>query len=116
MAVNTRLDGDVVILSNFARLMNDPKHVDAARDIRTLIDEGRRLFVLDLSNLRDIGPAGLGLLTTLTRLARQHGGEAVLSGLTSQAEVFVEEMRMDSYWDAFPTTEAAAEFLRRGPR
>ena len=32
MPLNIRTDGDIVILSNFGRLMNDPRYIDASRD------------------------------------------------------------------------------------
>ena len=41
MAVNIRLDGDIAILSNFARLMNDPRYVDASRDVQEMLDQGQ---------------------------------------------------------------------------
>lgn len=113
MAVNVRVDGGVVVLSNFGRLMNDPRHFDAGRDVRALLDQGHRAFVLELGGLRDIGPSGLGLLTTLTRLIRQSGGEAVLARPAPPVEAFLDEMRMDAYWEIFSTTEEATAYLLR---
>jgi anti-sigma B factor antagonist len=112
MAVYGRLDDGVVVLSNFGQLMNDPRHVDAARDVRAWIDEGHRDFVLDLTGLRDLGPGGLGLLTTITRLARQHGGDAVIAHPTREVEAILDEMRLDAYWETFPTVAEARTFLR----
>ena len=39
MSLNIRIDGDIAILSNFARLMNDPRYVDARMDLRDLLDQ-----------------------------------------------------------------------------
>jgi anti-anti-sigma regulatory factor len=114
MAITARVDDGVVVLGNFSRLMNDPRHVDAGRDVRALLDEGHRAFVLDLSGLRDVGPAGLGLLTTITRLIRQHHGDAVLANPTREVAAYLDEMRMDAYWEAFDTLDGAKEFLRKG--
>ncbi|HKM54456.1 MAG TPA: anti-sigma factor antagonist, partial [Isosphaeraceae bacterium] len=79
MALNVRLDGDIAILSNFARLMNDPAYVDAARDVRELLDQGIRNFILELAGVREIGDSFLGLLMTITREIRRAGGEAVIA-------------------------------------
>lgn len=115
MTVNARVDGGVVVLSNFGRLMNDPRHVDASRDVRELLDEGHRHFVLELGGLREIGPGGLGLLTTLTRLIRRHDGDAVLARPSREVEKFLDEMRMDAYWEIFGSLDEARQFLTQGP-
>ena len=52
MALNIRFDGDVAILSNFARLMNDPRYVDAARDVQDLLDQGYRQYIIELTGVR----------------------------------------------------------------
>ena len=111
MPINVHYEGDVLILSNFARLMNDPRHFDASKDVRALLEEGHQKFVFDLSNLREIGDTGLGLLTTLTRLIRRYEGDAVLSNVRKEAMHYLDEMRMDAYWEIFEgDSEAAAYF------
>jgi anti-sigma B factor antagonist len=111
MPINVRIDGDVVVLSNFGRLLNDPRHFDAGRDVRGLLDEGHRRFVLDLSTLREAGDVALGLLTTLTRLIRQNGGEAVLANISRGTRHYLDEMRMDAYWEMFDDIEEAKTYL-----
>jgi anti-anti-sigma factor len=105
------VDGDVVVLSNFGRLMNDPRYVDASRDVRELLDQGFKNFILDLNGVREIGSGFLGLLTTITRRIRRHDGEVVLAHLNSHMEKFVEMMQMDSYWEIFKNVEEAKEFF-----
>ena len=115
MPISVRYEGDVAVLGNFARLMNDPRHVDALRDVRALLDEGCRRFVLDLGGVRDVGTSALALLTTLTRLIRQYDGDAVLAHAGPRVAAFLETMRMDAYWDFFPTVDDALAFLGPGP-
>ena len=111
MPMSVRVDGDIVVLSNFARLMNDPRYVDASRDTRDMLGQGFRKFVLDLGAVRETGSAFLGLLLTMTRQIRQHGGEAALAHLSQETESFINEMRMDDYWDIFPNVAEASRFL-----
>lgn len=103
MVLNARLDGDVAILSNFGGLLNDPRHFDAGRDVRDLLAQGVRKFVLEMSNIRELGTTALGLLVTITRLIRQAGGEIVLAKPGKGVVKFLEEMRMDDYWDVAPS-------------
>jgi anti-sigma B factor antagonist len=113
MPINVRVDGDVVILSNFARLLDDPRHFDAQHDVRDCLEEGHRSFVLDLTGLRDPGSSALGLLTTLTRLIRNRDGDAVVANLSPAAEKYFEDMRMDTYWEIFASTDEALAYFRR---
>jgi anti-anti-sigma regulatory factor len=113
MAIHVRFDGEVAVLSGIARLMNDPRHFDSLRDIGDLLGQGYLRFVLELGNLRETGPTVLGLLTTLTRKIRQADGEAVLANVSPPMAKFLDEMRMDSYWDLFDDTEEAVAFLAK---
>lgn len=114
MPLNIRSVGDVVILSNFARLMNDPRYVDAARDLDDLLDRGARRFVIDLTGVRETGASFLGLLMTLTRRIRLARGEAVLANPSREMKAFLlDEMQMEEYWDVFPNIEEAVAFHSR---
>jgi anti-sigma B factor antagonist len=113
MALNIRFDGDVVVLSNFARLMNDPRYVDASQDIGELLDQGSRQFVIDLTAVRETGASFLGLLMTLTRRIRQRDGEAILAHLSREMKAFLfDEMQMEEYWDSFVSVQEAVDFYR----
>ena|SRR5436190_129013 len=114
MPINIRFDGDVVVLSNFARLMNDPRYVDASRDLRDLLDQGCQNFIMDLSGVRETGSSFLGLLMTLTRQIRQHRCEVVLANLSREMKEFLSEMQMEDYWDVFPSVQDANRFFHRG--
>ena len=113
MAIQVRFAGKVAVLSGVARLMNDPRHFDASRDVGGLLEQSYLRFVLDLGNVRETGPTVLGLLTTLTRKIRQSDGEAVLANVSPPMEKFLDEMRMDAYWDVFDDVESAVEFMAK---
>jgi anti-anti-sigma factor len=114
MAVNIRFDGDVAILSNFARLMNDPKYVDAARDVQSLLDQGMRNFVVELAGVRETGSSFLGVLMTITREIRQQKGEAVLAHVSKEVKHYLNEMQLEEYWDFFDSVDEAIRFFDRG--
>jgi anti-sigma B factor antagonist len=117
MPVNIRIDGDIVVASNFGRLMNDPRYVDASEDIGDLLDQGYRKFILDLSGVRETGATFLGLLMTITRRIRRGGGEAALANPTRQMEDFLlNEMQMEEFWDVFPSVQEGIAFFRRDSR
>ncbi|MGZ3388352.1 MAG: STAS domain-containing protein [Isosphaeraceae bacterium] len=107
MAMNIRVDRNVAILSNFARLMNDPRYVDAARDVREMLEQGIRNYVIELAGVKETGSSFLGVLMTITREIRSAGGEAVLAHPSRDVEKHLAMMQMDDYWDVFGTVDEA---------
>ena len=115
MGINVRFEGEVTVLSNVGRLMNDPRHFDAGGVVRDLLAEGHRRFVIEMGGVRDVGPTLLGLLMTITRQVRREGGEVALANVGKAAEAFLESMRMEDFWDVFDhPSEAAASPGRSG--
>lgn len=114
MPVHIRVDGDVVILSQFGSLMNDPRHFDAARDVQDLLDQGHRHFVLELRGVGELGPGGIGLLVTITRLVRRSDGEVVLARPSRGMRKVLDEMQLDAYWEVFEGVEEAKAHLDQG--
>jgi anti-sigma B factor antagonist len=115
MPLNIRIDGDIVIMSNFAKLMNDPRYVDASRDADELLDQGLKKFILDLGGVKEKGSSFLALLLTLTRRIRRHGGDAVIAHAAPDIERVLSDMRMDDYWDIFKSVAEATQFFTRKP-
>ena len=50
---------------------------------------------------------------TITRLIRQHEGDAVLANLRPETAKLLDEMRMDSYWEMFKDVEEAKSYFDR---
>ena len=115
MPLNILIEGDVVVLSNFSRLMNDPRYVDAGRDIQDVLEQGLQKYVLDLGNVRETGSSFLGLLMTITRRIQRRGGEVVLAHLSRETEDLLDAMQMDGFWDVFPSVKEAIESFGQAP-
>jgi anti-sigma B factor antagonist len=115
MPVHIRIVGDLVVLSNFGRLMNDPRHFDARNDVHELIAQGYRQFALELRGVGELGSSGVGLLVTITRLVRQYGGDVVLASPSRGMEKILEELRLDTFWEVFGSVEEARASFDRKP-
>lgn len=113
MPMNVGREGNLVVLGNFGHLMNDPRYIDAGRDVRALLDEGERRFVIDLDSLRNLGDTSLGLLTTMTRLIRQREAEVVLIRVHRDVLKYLDDMRMDDYWEVFESLNQAKAYFKQ---
>lgn len=115
MAVHIRVESDVVIVSNFGRLMDDPRHFDAVKDVGEMIAEGFRKFALELKGVNEMGDSGMGLLITLTREIRKESGEVVLISPSRSMQRILADMHLEDYWDIVPHIAAATEYFARKP-
>lgn len=113
MVLSIRHDGDVTILGNFGRFMNNPRYVDAAREVDELLDLGERCFIMEMSGVRETGGGFLGVLMTMTREIRKAGGEVVMARVGGPVSAYLAEMHLDEHWDIFPTVDAARRFFQR---
>jgi len=113
MVLSIRHDGDVTILGNFGRFMNDPRYVDAAREVGDLLDQGERNFVMEMSGVHETGGSFLGVLMTMTREIRRAGGEVVMARVGGHVGSYLAAMQLDDHWDVFPTVDEARRFFQR---
>ena len=111
MLLDVRVDGDIVVMSNFGRVMNDPRYVDASLETDKLLDQGFKKFVLDLGGVKESGSSFLALLLTITRRIRQDRGDAVIARPSTHIEKVLYDMRMDEYWDIFKSVDEARRFF-----
>jgi anti-sigma B factor antagonist len=112
MPLHVRIDRDLVILSNFGRLMSDPRYVDAVEEVHRLIDQGYDQFVLEVADVRETGRSVLGVLMTIMRALERRGASAVLARPSRELARFLAQMRLDDYWEIFDSLEEARSFLR----
>ena len=113
MPLNARFVGEVALLGNVGRSMNNPRYNDAGREVDELLDQGLRKFVIEMRAVRETGSPLLGVLMTITRRIRASGGEVVLADVSRNVREFIDEMRMDDYWDLHDSVEDAVAALDR---
>jgi anti-anti-sigma regulatory factor len=113
MSLNIRTDGDLAVLSNVARLMNDPRYSTAGADLDPLLDQGIKQFAIELAGVNETGSALMGFLMTLTRRIRAAGADVVLIRCSPAVSQFVEEMQLDDYWELLPALDEAHAYFAR---
>ena len=113
MPIDVRIVHEVAVVGNLAGLLNTPSHVDTAREIDLVLDDGHRMFIFELRGVGTPGPMALGVLATLTRRIRQRGGDVVLARVGRSTAQFLEELRMDAEWEIFRGLPEALDYFRR---
>jgi anti-anti-sigma regulatory factor len=115
MHLDIMIQGDVVILSNFRRLLDNPSCADTGRDIQELLEPGHQKFILDLGGVGETRSSFLGLLLSISQRIQWRGGEVVMAGLSGQMEEFLARMQMDNFWNVFPSIKDAVQSFRKEP-
>ncbi|HEX4404418.1 MAG TPA: STAS domain-containing protein [Polyangia bacterium] len=76
----------------------------SAPEIRPVVDaivtEERKAVTVDLGNLRLIDSSGVGVIVSLFKRVRAHGGEVKIVGLRDQPKAIFKLLRLDR---VFPT-------------
>lgn len=83
---------------------------DLRQALGRLVAPARRL-VLDLSRVRSLDSAGIGVLVGIARRAATQGGEVKLCSLSRQLAAIAELVRLDRALEIFSTREEAVEAL-----
>lgn len=113
MSLQIRIEEGVAILSSVGGLMNDPRYVDASRDVKGLLDEGIKAFVIEMRGVHEAGGPLLGLLMTMTREIRRRGGEVALANVGKGMQAYLAGMMMEEFWDTYRgVDEAKSSFAR----
>lgn len=71
------------------------------------LENGARKFVIDFSKTGYIDSSGLGVLVSLSKKVREHGGELRLSSLNEDLQTLFELTKLDTLFVIAPSREEA---------
>jgi anti-sigma B factor antagonist len=81
--------------------------------MQSLLNEGRRFFVLDIGDVDYVDSTGLGQLITLWTSIRTKNGNLVLLRPTTRVRRLLQVTRLQVVFDAFDDEERARIAVRR---
>lgn len=106
--INERKAGDITILDLKGRVRIGGNTVGLYKSLRCLIQEGKRLILINLAGVTYIDSSGLGELVSSQVSALNRGGEIKLVYLT---ETLREILTMTKLLDVFNVYETESEAL-----
>lgn len=111
MRINERDDQDATVLDLLRPHAGDFSKELFGPQIDALIEEGRRRFVLDLSDLPWIDSTSIGLLLGARRQIEAAGGKVVLTGINDRIKGIFEVVGMTTLWEVHPDVPTAKKAL-----
>jgi len=99
----------VVVLSVQERVVGGPEMGALHESIHKHLEQKKKYFVVDLSEVERINSSGLGLLIGGLTTARNHGGDLKLVGVSEAVQHILHITRLAGVFEIFPTVEAAIQ-------
>ena len=109
MKVKTRMEGDVAIISVSGKLMGGPESDTLRNEIKNLIDDGSKKFVVDLKGVPWINSTGLGALMAVYTSIQRSEGVLKLCHVSDRIQSLFMITKLLTIFDTYPTESEAIE-------
>ena len=109
--VSERLVGSVTVLDVASRAMLGELNTEITDRIEKLLEQGRRVFLLNLEGVASLDSNGLGDLVGAAEAARRDGGTLKLASVNERVAHPLRIMNLSNMLEAFDTEEEALNSL-----
>ncbi len=107
MTFNLRKEaGGVVVVTVDGQLIVGNRQ-ELKQQVIDALDGGARKFVVDFTRTGYIDSSGLGVLVSLSKKIREHGGDLRLAGLNEDLQTLFELTKLDTLFAITRTTQEA---------
>jgi anti-sigma B factor antagonist len=107
LKVKTRMEGDVAVVSVSGKLMGGPESDALRNEVKNLIDEGKRKFVVNLKGVPWINSTGLGALMAVYTSIQRSEGVLRLCHVSDRIQSLFMITKLLTIFDTYPTEEEA---------
>lgn len=107
MKVKTRMEGDIAVISVSGKLMGGPESDALRNEVKNLIDEGKRKFVVNLKGVPWINSTGLGALMAVYTSIQRSEGVLRLCHVSDRIQSLFMITKLLTIFDTYPTEEEA---------
>ncbi len=108
MSVAIHKEGDVCVVSVEGQLIVGNRQ-ELKQKVLDEIERGERKFLVDFSQTGYIDSSGLGVLVSLSKKIREHGGELRLTNLNEDLKTLFELTKLDTLFQIAETRERALD-------
>jgi anti-sigma B factor antagonist len=102
------LPPDIVVLEIKGRITLGRESKQLEWAVETLVGEGRKKVILDLSGVTNVDSTGIGIIVMSAGKLKQAGGELRVAGATAHVEDVLKMTNIDQIVVLHSTTAAAA--------
>ncbi|MEO8946651.1 MAG: STAS domain-containing protein [Gemmatimonadaceae bacterium] len=108
MSFTLKKEGDVVVVDVEGQLIVGNRQ-ELKQKVLDDLEKGERKFLIDFAQTGYIDSSGLGVLVSLSKKIREHGGELRLADLNDDLQTLFELTKLDTLFQISETRERALE-------
>ena len=108
MSFTLKKNGDVVVVDVEVQLIVGNRQ-ELKQKVLDELEKGDRKFLIDFAQTGYIDSSGLGVLVSLSKKIREHGGELRLANLNDDLQTLFELTKLDTLFQIAETRERALE-------
>lgn len=108
MSFTLKKQGDVVVVDVEGQLIVGNRQ-ELKQKVLDEVEKGERKFLIDFTQTGYIDSSGLGVLVSLSKKIREHGGELRLADLNDDLQTLFELTKLDTLFQIADTRERALE-------
>jgi anti-sigma B factor antagonist len=105
---NRDVQPDIVVVEIAGRITLGTESKQLEWALESLIAEGRRKVIFDLSNVTNVDSTGIGIIVMSAGRMKKAGGELRVAGASAHVEDVLKMTNVDQIVVLHPTTVAAA--------
>ncbi len=111
MKIKEKVQLKVAILKLQGKLMGPPDTDELIQHIKDLINEGLKLFVLDMKNVRWLNSIGLGTLIKRLKMVKDVDGQLILAEISPKIHSIMSISQMNQVFKIKETVKEAVDTL-----
>ncbi len=108
MSFTLKKSGDAVVVDVEGQLIVGNRQ-ELKQKVLDELEKGERKFLIDFAQTGYIDSSGLGVLVSLSKKIREHGGELRLADLNDDLQTLFELTKLDTLFQISETRERALE-------
>jgi anti-sigma B factor antagonist len=109
MKLSYHEENSVVIIEPKGKIMGGPESTELHDLLHELIDQGKKMVVIDLSKVDWMNSTGLGLLISGLTTLRKAGGELKLAMVTEKIQSLLTITKLITIFKTYDTVEEAVK-------
>ncbi len=112
MKVKTRMEGDIAVVHVSGKLMGGPESENMRNEIKTLIEDGVKKFVINLHGVPWINSTGLGALMAVYTSVQRSEGSLTLCHVSDRIQSLFMITKLLTIFDTHPSEKEAIESFK----
>ena len=112
MVVKEKYVGDVVVVMPKGKIMGGPETDACHHKVKSMIAEGHKKLVVDLSKVKWVNSLGLGMLIACYTSCKNAGGGLKIAGASENVNHLLMITKLVTVFDCFDNADQAIGSLR----